>query len=302
MKKCILMLGIMVLGLLYAAPASAKTNVFACEPEWGALAEIIGKEHVSVSVATTAKQNVHHLRAKPSLLAKMRQADLVFCNGASLEIGWLPLLLQKAGGPKVQPGQAGHLLAAKHVKMLGVPAVVDRSMGDVHPEGNPHVLGNPHNIAAIADVLAERLATIDSTNASAYTANLAAFKAQWNSLIKQWELQGQNLKSMKVVVYHTNWTYLLDWLGIDAVASLEPKPGIPPTASHLESVLQTVKAQDVKAVLVAPFEDEKAAQWLSERTGIPVLALPFTVGGNAQAENLEALFHETLRLLQEVQL
>lgn len=289
---------IVVSGLLFAVPARAAVNVFACEPEWGALVEEIGGDLVAVSVATSAKQNVHYLRAKPSLLAKMRQADLVFCNGASLEIGWLPVLLQKAGGPHVQPGKPGHLLAAEHVRMLDIPVAVDRSMGDVHPEGNPHVATDPRNIAIVAKVLADRLVMIDQGNADSYRQNLSAFNARWDGLIRQWEAQAGSLQGMNVVVYHTSWVYLLDWLGIKAVAALEPKPGIPPTASHLESVLQTVKSHKVSAILVAPFEDEEAALWLSKRTGIPVLRLPFTVGGNEQANNLDSLFTETLRLLR----
>lgn len=288
---------IAIMGLLIATPAQASVKVFACEPEWGALSEIIGGKNVSVSVATTARQNVHFIRAKPSLLSKMRQADLVFCNGASLEIGWLPVLLQRAGGPHVQPGQPGHFLAANSVKMLDIPITVDRSMGDVHPEGNPHILTNPHNIVAVAKELADRLSIIDAENESYYRTNFLGFEDRWKDLIHKWETQATTLKGMNVVVYHTSWAYLLNWLGINAVISLEPKPGIPPSTSHLEKVLQVVKSTQTSAILIAPFEDKDAASWLSTRTNIPVIALPYTVGGSDNVNSLESLFDETLRLL-----
>lgn len=293
-----------ILFLLSAIPAHAqqKINVFACEPEWGALAQEIGGDAVEVYTASTAAQNVHFLRAKPSLLAAMRKADLVFCNGASLEVGWLPVLLRKAGGPEVQPGKPGYLLAADQVERLHVPVKVDRSMGDVHPDGNPHILLDPRNIEAVATALAGRLKAIDPANSSSYDSRLASFQQRWRGMIASWEQQADNLRGMKVVVYHTSWAYLLHWLGMEDVAALEPKPGIPPTAGHLESVLASVRGGNVKAILVAPFEDRKAAEWLSEKTSIPIVQLPFTVGGNEKADTLEHLFTETVRLLREVSL
>lgn len=298
--KYIIALCLLVSGMCIASPARAAVNVFACTPEWGALAKEIGGVHVEVDVATSPTQNVHYLRAKPSFLAKMRKAELVVCNGASLEIGWLPVLLQKAGSPKVQSGQPGNLMAADYVQMRDIPAEVDRSMGDVHPEGNPHVHLDPHNIMAVANVLAARLAVIDPEHKTAYEAQRDSFLKHWQSLTKTWEQQGASLKGMKVVVYHTSFTYLFSWLGIDVVAALEPKPGIPPTASHLESVLKSIEDQKVAAVFLAPFEDRKAASWLSEKAGLPVTVLPFTVGGNENADSLSALFEESLRLLAEM--
>lgn len=292
---------IAVLGVLIASPSSAlaKMNVFACEPEWAALAKEIGGDLVTIKSATNAKQDVHHIRAKPSLLAAMRKADLVFCSGASLEIGWLPILLKKAGGPNVQPETIGWLMASDYVEKLDVmEGHVDRSMGHVHPEGNPHVHLDPRNISIIADIVAERFMMIDSENAKFYQKNLDAFQSKWNNLIKNWEAKAHSLKGRKVVVYHSAWVYLLKWLGMDVVASLEPKPGVPPTASHLGTVLAKVQGKNVKAILVAPFENEDAAQWLSGKSGIPVAHIPFTVGGNDKAQDLPSLFEETIRSLK----
>ncbi len=289
------------LGLLIAAPASAqaKVNIFACEPEWGALAKEVGGSNVDIYTATKATQDVHHMRAKPSLLAAMRKADLVFCSGAALESGWLPILTQKAGGPDVQPNTVGWLMASDHVPKLEVMEKADRSMGHVHPEGNPHVHLNPEYIPQIADFLADRLYQIDPDNAGTYTDNLESFKARWNTNLNQWKVQAARLKGTNVIVHHKNWAYLTDWADINVVESLEPKPGLPPTTSHLESLLQSVKKQKVSAILVAPFENDEAAKWLSEKAAIPILYLPYTVGGNANASTLEGMFSETFRMLSE---
>jgi zinc/manganese transport system substrate-binding protein len=298
----LLTLFIAVSGLLCAAPSSAfaKVDVFACEPEWGALAKEIGGELVDVYTATKARQDVHHMRAKPSLLAAIRKADLVFCSGAALEGGWLPVLLQKAGGPDIQQNTMGWLMASDFVDKLEVMENVDRSMGHVHPQGNPHVHLNPDNIKDVAVVLAERLFLIDQANVVTYDANLAAFKERWKSASEVWKEKGGKLKGSNVVVYHKSWAYMTDWLGMNIIVSLEPKPGLPPTTSHLEGLLQTLKGKEVRAILVAPYENDKAAKWLSERTGIPVLHLPYTVGGSDKAVSLEALFEETIILLNGV--
>lgn len=290
---------ILGLGVLMASPsfAFAKVNVFACAPEWGALAQEIGGDKVDVYTASNANQDIHHMRAKPSLLAAMRKADLVICSGASLEVGWLPILLQKAGKADVQEGSVGSIMASDYVPMLEVMQQVDRSMGHVHPEGNPHVHLDPNNLILVADIIADRLVEIDQPNASLYKANQAIFKTNWTQAISKWKSQAANLNGQKVVVYHKSWTYLLNWLGIETVASLEPKPGIPPTASHLEKVLQDIQGQNIIGILVAPFEGEKGAKWLSEKSSIPIINLPFTVGGNNKSKDLKSLFNDTIRRL-----
>jgi zinc/manganese transport system substrate-binding protein len=297
MKKLFLI--ILSLGLLTAAPTSAfaKMNIFACAPEWGALAEEIGRDNVDVYTASNANQDIHHMRAKPSLLAAMRKAVLVICSGASLEVGWLPILLQKAGNAQVQEGDVGSIMASDYVERLEVMQQVDRSMGHVHPEGNPHVHLDPNNILIISKVIAERLSEIDSSNVSTYQANSKSFETNWKQAMAQWNSRASSLKGQKVVVYHKSWTYLLNWLGMENVASLEPKPGIPPNASHLEKVLKDVQGKNVVGILVSPFENEKGAKWLSEKANIPIINLPFTVGGNVQAKDLQSLFDDTIKRL-----
>jgi zinc/manganese transport system substrate-binding protein len=298
MKKLSFIL--LVLGLLIAAPTSAfaKTNIFACAPEWAALAEEIGGDKVDVYTASNANQDIHHMRAKPSLLAAMRKADLVICSGASLEIGWLPILLNKAGNNQVQEGSIGSIMASDYVPLLDVMQSVDRSMGHVHPEGNPHVHLDPNNIILVSKVIVERLSEIDVPNSGHYQNNQTVFESGWKQAISQWSNEGSSLKGQKVVVYHKSWTYLLNWLGMETVASLEPKPGIPPNAAHLEKVLQDIQGKNVKGILVAPFENEKGAKWLSKKTSVPIVKLPFTVGGNAQAKDLKSLFDDTIQRLK----
>lgn len=283
--------------LLLPSSAFAQLSIFACAPEWGALAEKIGGAQVSVYVASNAAQDIHHLRAKPSFLAKMRKADLVFCTGASLESGWLPVLLQKAGDPNVQPGQVGHLVASDYVMRLEIPEAVDRSMGDVHSEGNPHVHLNPHNLILIADELTKRLMTLLPEHSELFKNNNENFRADWLRNIERWEQQTLSLRNKNVVVYHSNWVYLLEWLKLNRIATLEPVPGIPPRISHLETVLSSVQDQNIKAILLTPYQQNKAAAWLSDHSDIPVMMLPYTVGGNENAKDLESLFEETIQIL-----
>jgi len=298
MKKLSLL--ILGLGMLIASPnaAQAKVDIFACAPEWGALAQEIGGDKVDVYTASNANQDIHYMRAKPSLLAAMRKADMVICSGASLEIGWLPILLNKAGSADVQEGSVGSIMASDYVPLLEMMQNVDRSMGHVHPEGNPHIHLDPNNIVIISKVIGERLSQIDAPNANYYLARQKIFDDNWTLAIGQWQTQAGDLKGANVVVYHKSWTYLLNWLGIQSVASLEPKPGVPPNASHLEKVLQDIKGKNIKGILIAPFENEKGAQWLSKKSGIPIIQLPFTVGGNSQSKDLKTMFDYTIQSLK----
>ena len=292
MKKLI----VSALLLCATSPAFAKLNVFACEPEWGALATELGGANVEVSVGTTALQDVHQIEAKPSLIAKVRRADLLACTGAELEAGWLPQLLRQAGNAKVASGP-GYFLAASQVTTLEKPAQLDRAAGDVHPQGNPHIQMDPYRVLKVARALSGRLAQVDAANAGAYASRLAAFEGRWNAAIKRWEAKAAPLKGQRVVVQHNSWVYLTKWLGLEQVGSLEAKPGVPPTSAHLASMVATVKEKKPFAVLRAAYQDPKASKWLSERTGVPAVALPFTVGADAKSQDLFALYDATIDAL-----
>ncbi len=279
--------------------AQADIRVFACEPEWASLAEEVGGAHVEAYAATHAEQDVHRIRAKPSLIAALRRADMLFCSGAELEVGWLPILLRRGGGKDLQPGAPGHLMAADHVALLDVPEILDRSLGDIHASGNPHVHLDPHNIALLARVAADRLTLIDPENAGTYRAQLESFLTRWKEAAADWSARAERLRGLEVVVHHEAWSYLLHWAGMKQTASLERVPGVPPSLGHLADVLARVRNGDVKAILSAPHEPEDAAAWLSAESGIPVVKLPFTVNEEAGVDDLFALFDTTLALLEE---
>jgi zinc/manganese transport system substrate-binding protein len=282
---------------LLALPAHAALHVLACEPEWGALAQELGGDLVDVSVATNALQDPHQIQAKPSLIARARNADLVVCTGAELEIGWLPVLLQQSGNAKVQQGQPGNFAAADYVRKLEVPGQLDRAQGDVHAAGNPHIQTDPRNIAAVAKALGARLQQVDAANAPAYAQRLADFSTRWQQAMGRWSAQAAPLKGASVVSQHKAFVYLYDWLGLKEVAVLEPKPGVEPTASHLQGVLTALKTTPARMTLYAAYQDAKPAEWLTRNAGIPAVKIPFTVGGTDGAKNLFSLFDDTVARL-----
>jgi len=247
--------------------------------------------------ATNALQDPHRIEARPSLIARARSADLVVCTGAELEIGWMPLVQSQSGNPRIQTGQPGLFEAARHVVTLEVPQRFDRAQGDVHPAGNPHVHLDPRNIAKIATALAERMVQLDPGEATQYRARAKTFLDRWQQATARWEKAGAPLKGMAVVVHHKNLSYLNSWLGLREVGSLEPKPGLPPTATHLSELLANLARDPAKAVLRAAYNDPRAAEWLSERAKIPSVALAYTVGGNDKAQDLFGLFDDTIARL-----
>jgi zinc/manganese transport system substrate-binding protein len=280
-----------------AAPAHAALRVFACEPEWAALAQELGGDLVEATSATTALQDPHQIQAKPSLIARVRNADLVVCTGAELEIGWLPPLLQQSGNAKVQPGQPGNLAAADFVRKLEIPTQLDRSQGDVHAAGNPHIQTDPRNIALVATALAARLQQLDAAHAPQYAKRHADFTQRWQQAMGRWATQAAPLKGVAVVSQHKGFAYLYDWLGLKEVAVLEAKPGVEPTVSHLQQVQATLKAQPARMVIYAAYQDAKASEWLSHNAGLPAVKLPFTVGGSDHAKDLFRLFDDTVARL-----
>jgi zinc/manganese transport system substrate-binding protein len=280
----------------FAGASQAALRAVACEPEWGALLKEIGGEQVTVFVATTAQQDQHRIEPRPSLIAKVRNADFLACTGAELEIGWLPVLLQQASR-KVQPGQPGYFEAASAVTLRDVPARLDRALGDVHALGNPHLHTDPHNIARVAQAMAARLETIDAAHAADYRARHADFQRRWQAAIARWEAQAAPLRGLRLVAHHTGWVYLTHWLGIETVAMLEPRPGVPPSAAHLADILKRLTQSPARAVVRAPYENARPSAWLAQQAGIPAIELPYTVGGAPEATDLFALFDVTLARL-----
>ncbi len=285
-----------ILALVFSQSAVAH-RIVACEPEWAALARELGGDMNTVQSATTGLQDPHHIEARPSLIAMVRNADLLICTGLGVEGGWLPILLANSGNPKIQRGQPGYFEAGDYVQKLDMPTSLDRAQGDVHALGNHHIQNDPHNVQLIANALAKRLAEINPLNAAHYEARHTAFSARWSEAIKRWEKQAAPLRGIGIVEHHKAWTYLCHWLGMREIATLEPKPGIEPTVGHLQEVLETLRHNPADVIVPAPYHNPRAANWLAERLKIPVVVLPTTVGGTEQAKDLFSLFDDTIQRL-----
>jgi len=290
------------LGLIaVASPTLAALNIFACEPEWGALAQELAGDKASIYSATTALQDPHRIEARPSLIARVRSADLLICTGSELEIGWLPLLLTQSGNSRIQLGAPGYFEASLYVARIEIPKTIDRSLGDIHASGNPHVHLDPRNIARVADALAERLVQLDPANADAFKARANSFRERWRAALSRWEKEAARLKGVPVVVYHKDMSYFLNWAGMREAGSREPKPGLPATPAHLAELVEKMKREPAKVIVYSAYNSPKAAEFLSDRTKIPALMLPFTIGGTDKAKDLFGLFDDTIaRLLANV--
>ena len=289
--------GILAL-LVISSPLMASINVFSCEPEWASLANELGGERISSYSATTAFQDPHHIEARPSLIAKIRRADLVICSGAELETGWLPMLQRQAGNNNILPGKPGYFEAAAMVQRLDLATKVDRSLGDVHASGNPHVHLDPRRIQTIAEALLSRLKLIDPDGSDHYQQRFNHFAQRWQSAIAQWQDQAKDLKGARIVVHHRDWIYLFDWLGIEIAAALEPKPGLPATAGHLVSLKKSLQTKPAKMIVHTTYQNPRAAQRLSQITNTPVVELPYTVGGSERVNDLFDLFTVTIEKLK----
>ena len=282
----------------FAWPAQAALTVLACEPEWAALTEELAGDLARVGSATTARQDPHRIEARPSLIARARNADLLVCTGAELEIGWLPLLLRESGNARIQPGRPGYFEATHHVELVEQLEQVDRTMGDVHAAGNPHIVTDPRNLLPVATALAARLAEIDPANADTYAARQRDFDTRLRAAIARWEAEAAGLRGVPVLVHHANWSYLARWLGLEVVGDLEPKPGVDPSVAQLGRLLETLQAKPARMTLRSAYHPPRAAEWLAVRTGIPAVELPYTVGGSAQATDLFSLYEDTIARLK----
>jgi zinc/manganese transport system substrate-binding protein len=293
MKKILYTLSL----LLLSGSVHAAVNVFACEPEWAALTQQLAGDKVDIYTATGPLQDPHQVQARPSLIARARNAQLVVCTGAELEIGWMPVVLQESGNSGIQPGSTGHFEAAKYVTMREVPTRLDRADGDVHPEGNPHIQTDARNFLPIAAALSQRLIQVDPANTAFYKQQLAAFDQKWRAAIVKWEKQAAPLRGIPIVVHHKGFAYLNAWLGLNEVAELEPKPGMEPSVAYLGTVLGELQQHPARMVIRAAYQNERPSEWIAERAHIPAVELPFTVGGTPQATDLYTYFDDTIQRL-----
>ncbi len=292
-----LLIGTVLLALGAGSPAYANLNVFACEPEWAALATEIGGNKVSVYAATTGVQDPHQIQARPGLIARARNADISVCTGAELEIGWLPAILAQTSNQKIRPGAPGSFEASNFVNLLEVPARLDRAEGDIHAQGNPHIQTDPNNILKVAKPMADRFAQLDPANAATYAMRLADFTTRWQAALAKWQAQAAPLKGVPIAVGHLSWRYMEDWLGLKRIVALEPKPGVPPSSGYLAQVVDTLQKNPAKMVIRSAYEDDRPSLFIADRVHLKAVVMPFTVGGTPEAKDLFGLYDDTINRL-----
>ncbi len=269
-------------GPLSAAPPSAKPvlDVVTSTTDLRDIAQEVGGTRVSVINISEGYQDPHFVEAKPSFILKLRDADVFAFVGLDLEIGWMPLLVQGARNSKIQRGGPGYLDVSRAIPVLDVPSGnVDRSQGDVHPLGNPHYWLDPENGRRIARLFQQRFAQLDPAGASVYAANEKAFEAKVNTAERSWTDERARMKGKPIVAWHTSWKYFAEYAGVNIVGFMEPKPGVPPSPSHLASLILTMKRTGAKVIVMEPFYDRKMADFVASKTGATVLVLPPSVGG-----------------------
>lgn len=281
-----------------AAPALAAT-IFACEPEWAALSRELMPD-AKIHVATQARQDPHHIEARPALIAQLRSADLAVCTGASLEAGWLPMLQERAGNAKVQPDAPGMFFAASTVELIDrQEATLNPFAGDVHAEGNPHVHADPQRLLLVARRLTDRMQQVFPDEAVAIGERHARFETRWKQRMDHWIDEAQALRGQRVATQHGTFAYLWRWLGVEPVADLEPKPGLSPTPGHLQSLLKTLRPEPPFAIVIAQYHDPRAGRWLSDQLGgkVPLLTLASSPVDPTVPEALDRWFEELLAAL-----
>ena len=263
------------------------------------IAQRIGNGHVEVTPLARGDYNPHIIIPKPSYIAKMRKADLLIINGAQLEIGWLPPILNQANNGNVQPGEKGFLDLSTHVHLVDVPTSVSRDLGDVHPEGNPHFYLDPKNIRIIANVITDKLCEIDPDHSADYRANDTEFVRTWDQKMKEWEEKMKSLKGVKVIEYHKVFDYFLHSFEFVIAGTIEPLPGIPPTTKHIGEVEKLIEREKVKYILQDVYNPQDASQYISRRLGVNMIILPHDVGAVKEADNIVSLFDELARRITQ---
>jgi len=271
---------------------SRPVRVVTAYPYIADLVRIIGSDRVEVNALASAEWDPHTVIPKPSLIARLRMADLLIINGAQLEIGWLPPLLNQANNPRVQTGTHGLLDLSGSVKLMELPSSVSRAQGDVHPEGNPHFYLDPQNMPPLAEAIANRLSEIDPEFAEVYRRNLDSWSSSWDRKLDEWKTRMKPLEGVRVIEYHKLFDYFIHRYGLVLAGTVEPLPGIPPTSRHLEALGQIIAAQSVKAILQDVYHPNNASRHLSQKFGVPVVVLPHDTGAVDGTETLEALFDE----------
>lgn len=284
-------IGIAFLLLLSAIPAHAVMKVVTTTEDLASLTREVGGQHVEVASLTRGYQDPHFVQAKPSLMVTLHGAELLIYQGLDLEVGWLPLLIQGARNSKIRYGEPGLLDMSLAIDPIQVPETpVDRSMGDVHPFGNPHYTLDPENIKPMVFLLADHLAKLDPAHESDFAANRDRFVKRFEERLAQWKRIMEPMKGVRLVTYHRTWDYFLQRFGIESIGTVEVKPGVQPTPSHLAQLADKMKSQKVDIILQASYYRLRFSELLAEKTEARVLSLPPGVGGVPEAGTTIAFF------------
>jgi zinc/manganese transport system substrate-binding protein len=284
--------------LITVGAAEAALNVVTTTSDLASIVSEVGGDKIAVESLARGYQDPHFVEAKPSFVLKLNKADLLVVVGRDLEIGWLPALINQARNARIQPGADGYFDASLTAKILDLPTgQLTRAMGDVHPLGNPHYWLDPENGRAIAKAVQAKLSQKDPANAPYYAQRAADFDRRLSEAQQRWKSMMAPYKGIKVVTYHRSWANFADAFGIDVIGYVEPKPGIPPTPQHTLDVIQAMRAQGIKLIIVEPYFDSKTPNSIASQTGGNVLVLPPSVGGVPAASDYLKLFDTNISLL-----
>jgi zinc/manganese transport system substrate-binding protein len=296
--RAFFLMAVSVLCFFYSAPAFAALQVVTTTEDLAALTKEIGGDEVRVKTLTRGYQDAHHIAAKPSYMLRLNRADLLIYQGMELEVGWLPLLIQGARNPNVMVGQPGHLNASAVIEPIEIPQMLDRSMGDIHPFGNPHYLLDPVNGIHVARLIKDRLTQLVPDKKNFFQKSFKKFAERLNAKILDWGRRMELLNGLKVTAYHRSWSYLFRRFGIQYVALIELVPGIPPTPKHLARVVDAMKTEKAKLIIQANYYESRSAKFLAEKTGSQILSLPVSVGGVDEVKTYIGLFDYIVSLLE----
>ncbi|MDT8339362.1 MAG: metal ABC transporter substrate-binding protein [Sulfurimonas sp.] len=284
MKQLLTLITLLPLTLL------AHLNIAVSYPYIGALTKTIGGEHITTTVLAKGNWDPHFIIPRPSLIAKVRNADALIMNGGQLEIGWLPPLINRAGNPKTSPSSATFLNLSHHIELINKPSEVDRKDGDIHPDGNPHFHLDPKNTLLLANTIKEFLISIDRVDKEVYEKNYAEFSKMWNQKMSEWSQKMSDKKGLKVIQFHDNLAYFNKAYGVINIGTIEPLPGIPPSSKHVIETIELIKKENPCCILHDVYHSTKTADFISQKAGIKVVLMPHDIEALENIDNLSALF------------
>ena len=293
MKKIMIIL----MFILMSLSLMAKLRVVTAYPYMKDITDRIGKEKVKVIALSPGNWDPHVIVPKPSLIAKVRQADLLIINGGQLEIGWIPPVLRQANNPKVMPSKKGFLDLSTFIKMIQVPDSVSRAQGDIHPAGNPHFHLDPHNIILIANAFSYKLMELDPDNVEYFNKNKEEFLNQWKTKITEWEKKLAPLTGTKYIEYHKNFDYFLERYGLIILDTIEPLPGIPPTSKHTIELIKELKNEKIAKILHDVYHSSKCTKLISQKTNVPWVVVPHDINSLNTVKDIFMLYDEIVNRL-----